>query len=76
MKEIKPVVREKNHFDKRVEFFFNKFLEILHYQAFDARINITSFHIELCSTGVSFSFDLLTEVIRLEVKEKSVIAFR
>ena len=76
MKEIKPVVTEKNHFDKRVEFFFNKFLEVLHYQAFDARINITSFHIQLRYTGLGFSFEFLTEVFRPEVKDNSVIAFR
>ena len=47
IKEIKPVVTESHHFQKRSEAILNKFPEALDNQHFEASINILGFQTNL-----------------------------
>ena len=74
MKKIKTVITEKHHFDNRDE--SNKFLEILRYQDFDARIKINSFSVKSSSTGVQLSYKTLLEEIKPVITEKYEVECR
>ena len=76
LKRIQPVVTEEHHFEKRFETFFNNFLEVLDYQVFYARTDISDFQINLCFMGVGFPIETLLVQKEPEVKEESVIEFR
>ena len=72
MEAIKPVVKEKNQFDNRVQsILITILMEILDNQDFDARINIKGFSIKSSSTGVRFSIETLIDEIKTVVPEKS-----
>ena len=74
MKEIKPVVTEKHHFDIRDQSFsVTTFLESLEYQDSDARININEFSIAPSSTESRLQNDILLEGINPVVIEKNEV---
>ena len=56
--------------------FLTSFLEILDYQHFDSMTKIIGFQINLSFIGVGFSFQILLEGNKTEVKEESVTYFR